>query len=287
MTSIDGKTKLLAVFGNPVGHSKSPLMQNALLEHFGINAVYVPLCPPVDHLKEAIEGFRTLGFLGANVTIPFKEMVGAYLDELSPISKFTGSVNTLYWKEGIVGGSLVGTTTDPYGALQCLAKAHEPVEGRHVAILGNGGAARAIAFLFHSLGAQITIVCRDQEKGSNLAQALRQANPQKSIPSAVLFENFQNIRDIDIVLNATSVGMTPDDNQSPLPKEFLRPKMVVCDIVYTPTETKLLREAKEVGCKVIGGSAMLVYQGAHSFEYWFPGKKPDIDVMKKALGMEE
>ena len=118
-------------------------------------------------------------------------------------------------------------------------------------------------------------------------QALHQANPQKSIPSAVLFEKFQNIHDIDIVLNATSVGMTPHDNCSPLPKEALRPTMAVCDIVYTPTETKLLREAKEMGCKIIGGSTMLVYQGAQSFEYWFQGKTPNIDVMKKALGMEE
>jgi shikimate dehydrogenase len=261
-------------------------MHNALLKHLGINAVYVPLCPPADHIREAIAGFRVLGFSGANVTIPFKEAVGAYLDELSPVSQFTGSVNTLYWKDGLVGGTLVGTTTDPYGALQCLAEAHESIEGRHVTILGNGGAARAIAFLFHSLGARITIVCRNRDKGESLAQALHKASPQKSVPSAVLFEDFPCICNVDIVLNATSVGMTPKDDVSPLPKEFLRSEMIICDIVYTPEETKLLRDARAIGCKGISGAAMLVYQGAQSFEYWFPGKVPDIAVMKQALGME-
>ena len=280
MKNIDGRTQLLAIFGNPVGHSKSPCMHNAVFEKLGINAAYVPLSPLPSDLGKAILGFRAMKFVGANVTIPFKEKVGEYLDGLSDISKFTGSVNTLYWENGEVGGKLLGTTTDPYGALCDLEEHGVTVKGSRVAILGNGGAARAIAFAMLAEGAaKLTIVSRN---------ALSKAFPDKPAVGHVLFAEFAKVRDdLDLVLNATSVGMTPNEDASPLSKEMLSPKFAVCDIVYNPKETKLLREAKEVGCKVVGGSAMLVHQGAKSFEFWFPGKKSDVNVMKAAMGLSE
>lgn len=287
--NIDGRTRLLAIFGNPVGHSKSPCMHNAVFEKLGISAAYVPLSPEPADLGCAISGFRAMKFLGANVTIPFKEKVGEFLDGLSEISRFTGSVNTLYWENGIVGGKLLGTTTDPYGALLDLAENGVSVKGSRVAILGNGGAARAIAFAMLSEGVEsLTIVSRNAERGAELACALSKAFPEKAPVGHIVFSEFGKIRSsLDLVLNATSVGMTPNESETPIPPEMLSPNFAVCDIVYAPAETRLLREAKSVGCKTVGGSAMLVYQGAKSFEYWFPGKKADVRAMKEAIGLVE
>ena len=263
-------------------------MHNAVFEKLGINAAYVPLSPEPSELGLAIQGFRAMKFLGANVTIPFKEKVGTFLDGVSEISRFTGSVSTLYWENGIVGGRLLGTTTDPYGALCDLEEHGIHLKGLRVAILGNGGAARAIAFAMLSEGiAGLTIVARSKERGAELADALSSAFPQKAV-GHILFGEFGKIReDVDLVLNATSVGMVPNEGLSPLAKEMLSPRFAVCDIVYNPKETRLLREAKAAGCKTIGGSAMLVYQGAKSFEFWFPGKKADVKTMKAAVDFVE
>ena len=180
-------------------------MHNAVFEKLGINAAYVPLSPEPSELGLAIQGFRAMKFLGANVTIPFKEKVGTFLDGVSEISRFTGSVNTLYWENGIVGGRLLGTTTDPYGALCDLEEHGIHLKGLRVAILGNGGAARAIAFAMLSEGiAGLTIVARSKERGAELADALSSAFPQKAV-GHILFGEFGKIReDVDLVLNATS-----------------------------------------------------------------------------------
>lgn len=264
-------------------------MHNAVFEKWNIPAAYVPLSPEPSDLGEAICGFRAMKFLGANVTIPFKERVAEYLDGVSDISRFTGSVNTLYWENGEVGGRLLGTTTDPYGAICDLEEHGVFVKGLRVAILGNGGAARAIAYAMLAEGVrELTIVSRNADRGAELSRALSSAFPGKCPVGHVLFSDFGCIRDdLDLVLNATSVGMSPDVDSSPLPAEELSPNFAVCDIVYNPAETKLLREARTVGCKTVGGSAMLVHQGAKSFEYWFPGKRADVETMKRAIGLAE
>ncbi len=288
MAPITGKTELLAVFGNPISHTLSPAMHNALLENLQIPAVYVPVCPPIDSLREAILGFRAMRFRGANVTIPFKEVVIPFLDELSPVSEFTGSVNTLYWKDGVTGGTLVGTTTDPYGALRNLEEHGVTVEGKRVALLGSGGAARAIAFALLEKGVSaLTIICRDLTKGNSLVQKLNEAFPKHQNPvSLFTFSDFEKIfPEIEVVINATSVGMSPNEQESPLCAHTLHSGMAVYDIVYHPEKTKLLQDAEARGCKVIGGKGMLVHQGAVSFEYWFPEYKADVSVMKQAIGL--
>ena len=175
---LNGKTETLCIFGHPVGHSKSPLMHNALFDALGINAAYLPYAPEPENFAKAVEGFKALKFRGANVTIPYKteffETDGSarLIDELSDISKFTGSVNTLYWKDGIVGGTLRGTTTDPYGCIRNLEENGVDVSNKRVALLGNGGAAKAIAFTLVEQGNALTIVCRTAEKGQALADSL-------------------------------------------------------------------------------------------------------------------
>lgn len=288
MTQINGKTKLLGVFGYPIEHSRSPVMQNALLDHLNINAAYVPLSFLPEQLPNAIQAFRTFGFIGANVTLPFKESIASYVDELDSLSQFTGSVNTLYWKNGVIGSTLMGTTTDPYGAIFNMKNALGPSfqinSSLKVALLGNGGAARAIAFVLATHGVELTIVSRTLAKAQLLASELAQATSAQ--PKVCLFQEFESITDhVDLVLNATSVGMTPHDQESPLKKEQLRSHQIVYDIVYTPPQTQLLKDAKSIGCKTISGTGMLAAQGAASFAKWFANYASEDQILFNASFM--
>jgi len=294
LTKINGKTETLCIFGHPVGHSKSPLMHNALFESLGINAAYLPYAPEPENFEAAVAGFKSLKFRGANVTIPYKtEFQNAngsprLIDELSEISKFTGSVNTLYWKDGIVGGKLCGTTTDPYGCIRNLEEHGVVANDKNVALLGNGGAAKAIAYTLVEQGNKLTIVCRSKEKGQALADGLNKIFANTT--SVVTFAEFSTVsKDMDIIINATSVGMTPNDNESPLTADCLHQGQAVCDIVYTPPRTKLLQMAEAAGCKIVTGEGMLVHQGLESFKKWFPaetaGKSNDelTAIMRKGM----
>ena len=307
---IDGKTETLCIFGQPVAHSKSPSMHNALFEALNINARYLPYAP--ENFKEAMQGFRAMKFYGANVTIPFKtEFIDSngglrFVDELSDISRFTGSVNTLYWKDGIVGGRLCGTTTDPYGCIRNLEENGVSICRKKVALLGNGGAAKAIAYTLVEQGNFLTIVCRTKEKGESLANALNELfyvpiqstknHPEVLTPyyeiQVSTFEEFKSISpNFEIIINATSVGMTPNEDESPLSEDSLHEGQVVCDIVYAPLHTKLLKIAKNKGCKVVTGAGMLVHQGLESFKKWFPEKVDGnenelISIMRKGMERE-
>ena len=291
MASINGKTETLCIFGHPVAHSKSPLMHNALFKELGINAAYLPYAPEPENFADAIKGFRAMKFRGANVTIPYKtQFIDAetgeprLIDELSPISRFTGSVNTLYWKDGIVGGTLCGTTTDPYGCIRNLEEHGVNPSNTTVALLGNGGAAKAIAYTLVEQGNKLTIVCRSREKGEALANGLGEGI------QVVTFSEFADVSaNNKIIINATSVGMSPGVDESPLPAECLHSDQVVCDIVYTPPRTKLLQMAEAKGCKVVTGEGMLVHQGLESFKKWFPAETANqttsflVNIMRKGL----
>lgn len=291
MAFINGKTETLCIFGHPVAHSKSPAMHNALFGALGINAAYLPYAPEPENFADAIKGFRAMKFRGANVTIPYKtQFVDAetgeprLVDELSPVSRFTGSVNTLYWKDGIVGGTLCGTTTDPYGCIRNLEEQGVEPSNTTVALLGNGGAAKAIAYTLIEQHNKLTIVCRSREKGQALAKGLGEG------VQVVTFSEFADVSaNNKIIINATSVGMSPNDNESPLPAECLHSDQVVCDIVYTPPRTKLLQMAEAKGCKVVTGEGMLVHQGLESFKKWFPAETANqttsflVNIMRKGL----
>lgn len=281
---IDGKTKILGVFGNPVSHTLSPVMQNALLHHLGINATYLPFpCDPA-RLAEAVQGLRALGFVGANVTIPFKETMVHLVDDLTPIARFMGSVNTLFWENG----KLMGTTTDAYGALNNLAEHGHQVEGQHIALLGNGGASRALAFaLLQKSPASVTILGRDSQKLATLCSELESAGLTTS-PRFATLDAFPTLASqFTMLINGTSVGMAPQTEAIPVEPGALHAGMVVYDIVYTPAETRLLREARLRGCATVPGIGMLIHQGALSFEHWFPDaiqdRKAAVAVMRQAI----
>ena len=268
---MNGKTETLCVFGHPIAHSKSPLMHNALFKALEINAAYLPFGPEPENFTQAIQGFRAMKFRGANVTIPYKTPVMELVDELSPISKFTGSVNTLYWKDGIVGGTLCGTTTDPYGCIRNLEENGVRPANTTVALLGNGGAAKAIAYTLLEQGNRLAIVCRNKDKGETLANSLNPLFKDCEKISVFTFQEFPSVsKEYKIIINATSVGMTPNEDDSPLDKDSLNQGQVVCDIVYAPPQTKLLKLAAKKGCKTVTGEGMLVHQGLESFKKWFP-----------------
>lgn len=272
-------------------------MHNALFNALQINARYLPYAPTADKFEDAIKGFRALNFHGANVTIPYKtEFINKdgtprLIDELSDISRFTGSVNTLYWKDGKIGGTLCGTTTDPYGCIRNLEEHGVDVRQKKVALLGNGGAAKAIAFTLVEQGNDLTIVCRSIEKGNSITDPLNKLFAGRSSiykATSVTYSDFGKVASqFDIVINATSVGMTPNENESPLPAECLHPTQVVCDIVYAPPHTKLLQMAEAKGCKTITGEGMLVHQGIESFRKWFPKETENRTTEELAHIMRE
>ncbi|MGQ9693789.1 MAG: shikimate dehydrogenase [Thermodesulfobacteriota bacterium] len=264
---IDAHTHLYGIIGNPVKHSLSPIIHNRIFSRLGINAVYLAF--EVNNLKKAIEGMRGLGISGMSVTIPFKTEIIPFLDELDELTKQIQAVNTLQNK----GGKILGFNTDWLGAIQSL-KEKSDLQDKKALLLGAGGAARAIAFGLKKEGCEIFIFNRSQEKGEKLAKELR----------ATYLRKFPTIKEInpEIVINATSVGMVPHEDQSPYPINLLQEGMVVMDIVYHPRQTKLLREAEARGCQTVEGIEMLARQAAAQTEIW-TGHKPDIAYIKEDL----
>jgi shikimate dehydrogenase len=269
---INGETQLFGIIGNPVHHTLSPVLHNAAFAALGLNCVYVPL--PTTGLAEAVAGLKALGFKGVSVTIPFKEEVLRYVDVLDPVAARIGAVNTLRFgsSEDPADRRTFGSNTDWVGANRALAEKME-LKGGRVLMAGAGGAARAIGFGLLAAGAEVLLTNRTREKGIELARQLGCAFVEPDALAGI---------QADALVNATSVGMVPAVEQTPVPAAVLGNFSVVMDIVYAPLATSLLREAREAGCEVIDGLAMLLYQGAAQFELW-TGKDAPLAVMRAVL----
>ncbi len=241
-------------------------MHNAAFAEYGLNNVYVPL--PTKDVGDAITGLKSLGFRGISVTIPHKQTVIPYLDSIDPVAEKIGAVNTLIIKENRIHG----VNTDWLGANRALQEKTE-LSGKRVLLLGAGGSARAIGFGLLEAGAEVIIANRTAEKGKALADLLQCSCASLSDPGGV---------QTDILINTTSVGMTPNIDATPFPKKYLSHFSVVMDIVYAPQKTRLLAEADEEGCQTINGLAMLLFQGAAQFELW-TGQKAPVDIMRQHL----
>ena len=271
---IDGETRLYGIIGNPVRHTLSPVIHNRAFKRMGLNAVYLAF--EVCRLESTVEGIRGLGIQGVSVTIPFKMDVIPYLDEIDTMAARIKAVNTVTNK----GGRLIGHNTDWKGALAAL-EAKVDLSGKRVYLFGAGGAARAVAFGLKESGARITVFNRSAERARELANELGCLHqPLSSIGEA-------SGLDADLLINATSAGMHPNDGESPVPKRILKKGMAVMDLVYSPLRTRLLREAEQQGCQTIDGLEMLAHQGAAQLEIW-TGKRPDVreikEDLRKALG---
>lgn len=268
---IDGQTQLFGIIGDPVEHSLSPVMHNAALRHLGLNGVYIPMRP--DNLADGFRGLRSLGFIGVSVTVPFKVAVMEHLDEIDPVALQIGAVNTLIFTCTEAATPVCrGVNTDWLGSNRALAEVIQ-IAGRTVLILGAGGAARAVGFGLIEAGAKILISNRTAEKAQTLAAQLGGTFvPMDALPAI----------QADILINTTSVGMTPHDQEIPIDPELLSRFAVVMDIVYAPLETRLLREARARGCQTVDGLQMLHYQGAEQFILWTGHRAPHT-VMRQAL----
>lgn len=282
MAKIDGKTKVYGLFGYPVTHSFSPAMQNAAFEKLGLNAVYLPFAVRPDRIKEALAGVRSMEWAGVNLTIPHKEICLPFLDELSPEAKLIGAVNTIISNNG----QLIGSNTDGRGFVSALRRELrvEP-KGRSILIFGAGGAGRAVAMQLAIEGAKaITIVDAADDRSRRLAIYLRKHSSHCRVECLPHFETSdieRSVADTDILVNATPVGMKESDPILISPKA-LHCKLAVCDLVYNPPVTKLLKVCQKKRIKCMNGLGMLLYQGVLAFHLW-TGLKPPIEVMRKAL----
>jgi shikimate dehydrogenase len=268
MTRINGETHLIGFFGATYRTSKMYAMYNAAFEALGLNYVYVPLI--VKDLEKAVEGVRHLGIKAIGVTIPYKIDVVPYLDELDSDARRIGAVNAIVNHHG----TLLGANTDGKGAVKALQEV-TAIAGKKVVLLGAGGAARSVAFAVSDEGGKLVIVNRTADVAAALAEAVNGKY-------ATLDKLEQEIQDAHIVINATSVGMVPTENQSLVKKTALSSATVVMDLVSHPKETTLLQEARERGCNIVYGDRMLFWQGILKFKV-YTEIEPPIEVMEQAL----
>ncbi|MHC1636436.1 MAG: shikimate dehydrogenase [Candidatus Methanospirareceae archaeon] len=263
--------EIYGVIGDPIEHSLSPVMHNAVFKELNMDAIYLAFRVPREKVKEAIVGAKSLGFSGLNVTIPLKEEAIKFVkpDELA---KEIGAINTIDFSEDPPRGY----NTDGIGAKRALEEEIGEVKGKNVLMLGAGGAAKAIAFYLKKEGAKLIIANRTEERGEELAKRLN--------AEYIRLENVKSrLKEADVLINATSVGMFPDDNATLVTADMMHPELVVFDIVYNPLETRLMREAKKAGVKcIIDGVKMLVYQGAVAFKIW-TGKEAPVETMERAV----
>jgi shikimate dehydrogenase len=260
--------QVYGLIGNPVGHSLSPPMHEAGYEALDIDAKYVTFEPPEDEGGAAVEAAQQLGVAGLNVTIPFKQDVLAAV-EPDPLAERIGAVNTV----DFTGETLRGYNTDAVGAVRALSHHDVSLSGTAV-VVGAGGAGRAVAFGLADEGMTVEIANRTTSKAHALAEDVPDATGHGLDALAEL------LADADVLVNCTSVGMESDE--TPVPAEALHADLAVLDAVYSPIETRLLRDAATAGATTVDGAWMLLYQGVEAFERW-TGRDAPVERMNEAL----
>lgn len=285
---ITGHTELIGLMAYPIRHSSSPAMHNAAFAKLGLDYAYLAFEVDNDSLEGAVQGIRSLKLVGSNVSMPNKTVVHKYLDKLSPAAEMCGAVNTIVNEDGV----LTGHITDGTGYMMSLKDNGVDVIGKKMTIVGAGGAATAIEIQAALDGvAEISIFNRKDEFWANAEETVRKIN-EKTNCKAQLFD----LADLDklkeeiassyLFTNATGMGMKPLEGQTYISdKSFLRPDLIVSDVVYYPRETELLRMAKEVGCKTMNGLGMMLFQGAAAFKMW-TGEDMPIEYMKEKLDIK-
>ncbi len=276
---ITGKTKVVAVIGNPIEHSLSPPMHNAAYKQLGMDYVYVAFKIEKENLSNLIESAKTIGLVGLNVTIPYKTDIIEYLDEVDDTARRINAVNTIRFKDGISKGY----NTDGTGAVKSIEK-YTDLKDKNVLVLGAGGASKAITFTLLNHGINnLTIANRSKDNAIQLIENLKKQTGFDKI-SYVDIEKADTILDnVDIIINTTPIGMYPNvDVDTPIKTEKINENHVVMDIIYNPLETKLLKNAKDNGATTISGTNMLINQGITAFEI-FTDRTPSYESFEKAL----
>ncbi|MCS7235064.1 MAG: shikimate dehydrogenase [Armatimonadota bacterium] len=278
-------TRLVALVGDPVAHSLSPRMQAAAFQARGLRWAYLALRVRSQDLREAVAGLRALGFAGANVTIPHKVAVCELVDELDPSARRCGAANTLVFDRG---RRVVAFNTDVAGFARALAEHGVAAGGVNAVVLGAGGAARAACAALGQLGSRrVTVMARRPQAAEALCAQMRGEFPGTAFQALPFDPGALEaaLRQAELVVNATPVGMHPHEQESPVPDAaWLRAGQVVFDMVYNPPRTRLVRMAEQAGARVVGGLSMLVHQGAAAFELW-TGVEAPVEAMKQAVGL--
>ena len=263
-----------------MGHSRSPLMHNAALAALGLNWAYVPFDVAPENVEAALAGIKALGMVGVNVTVPLKETVLPFLDEVSDTVRQIGSANTIIYRDG----RLYGESTDGAGFLRALEDAGQSADNRRALILGAGGSARAVAFALASRGTHCRISNRTKERAQALARDINRWMP--GMASSTGWGWTATAGSEDLIVNTTSVGMTPAEEAWPsLPTGSLDNQPFVYDLIYSPAETRLMMRAVANGCGTANGVGMLVQQGAISLSLWtgLPIERIPVAVMEAAV----
>ena len=285
---ITGHTELIGLMAYPIRHSSSPAMQNEAFAKMGFDYAYLAFEVDNDNLEDAIRSIRALKMRGSNVSMPNKTVVHKYLDHLSPAAELTGAVNTIVNDNGV----LTGHITDGTGFMAALRDNAIDVIGKKMTIVGAGGAATAIEIQAALDGvAEISVFNRKDEFWERAQRNVDVIN-EKTDCRAELFDLDDleilkaEIADSCLFVNATGMGMKPLEGKTYIPDaSYLRPDLIVADVVYSPAETALLKMAKQVGCKCMNGFGMMLFQGSAAFELW-TGKPMPIEYMKETLGIK-
>ncbi|MEO1375471.1 MAG: shikimate dehydrogenase [Cyanobacteria bacterium J06635_10] len=280
---ITGTTKLLGVIGHPVEHSLSPLMHNAALAKLGLNYVYLPFPIEPQNLAKALDGFAAIGVVGFNATIPHKQVIIPLLSQIEPIAQAVGAVNTVIRQDD----RWIGTNTDVEGFIAPLRSRGEDWSQIAAVVLGNGGAARAVVAGCAQLGcASIHVVGRNLQKLSEFRDSWKDSPWQVNLQIHQWDSLPQIIKNANLLINTTPIGMYPNLENSPLDRELFAhlPKGAIAyDLIYTPSPTKFLQYAAAYDATAIDGLEMLVQQGAAALKIWLQRESVPVDVMRQTL----
>ena len=274
---INGKTEIYGVIGHPITHTISPNIHNTAFKQLKMNAVYIAFDVFPENLKKAVDGLKSIGINGFNVTIPHKTSIIPCLDKIDPLAKRISAVNTVK----NVNNKFFGFNTDIDGVLNTFQQKNIDINGRKVVLVGAGGAAKAIGFALAPLAKELVILNRTERNAVKLAKSILQdsntVKGKRLTPQTIAKE----LEDTQVLINATPIGMHPNSGNSIVKKDLLHDKLTVLDIVYNPIETKLLTDAKSKGAKTLNGLSMLIYQAASSFKIW-TNVEIDPPIMLKA-----
>ena len=270
------------MIGHPIKHSYSPFIQNYALELMNLDYIYLPFDVPAENLKNAVNGVLSLGVKGLNVTLPHKEKIIKYLDELSEEASIIGAVNTIVNDHG----KLIGYNTDAHGIIETLLPYKDKITGTKVTVVGAGGSARAVIYtlLRHFKPEEINIINRTHQKADTLANDFSLKMRYDSFHTFELFppDNVKTLSSSRLIVNSTTMGMFPDidDTITDIEASF-NENQIVFDLVYNPTKSKLLRTAEMEGARIVGGLKMLIAQAAKSFELWTGVEMPTSEIAHK------
>ena len=280
--SFFANTELIGLIGHPIKHSYSPFIQNYAFDLMNLDYIYLPFDVPSENLKNTVNGVLAFGMKGINVTLPHKEKIIKFLDELSEEASIIGAVNTIVNDHG----KLIGYNTDAYGIIETLLPFKDKISGSKVSVIGAGGSARAVIYtlLRHFKPEEINIINRTHQKADTLVNDFSLKMRYDRFHTFELFppDNVETLNSSQLIVNATTIGMFPDvDDTITDIEESFNADQIVFDLIYNPTKTKFLQLAESQGATIVGGLQMLIYQAAKSFGLWTGVEMPASEIAFK------